>query len=426
MDIATKLTDLQTDLQECRRAITYRGGEISATAGFKEVAEKIVSIPASSSIGTVVDENTSALKVVPSNSTKYCYLKSIGGYTHVVPDDNTELAPIRLENAKPTAIKVHGANLIPFPYSSGGVGFTQTKGGITFTINADRSFTVKGTAAGTPSFVLAENLNLPTDVDYYLSGNLISGTWGDGVFVYTNNYSNSTNTTPIVKCPADKKVDWISVLISSGTTVDATFKPMLSAGVAVPYSDYKSPTTYTLPESITSLLNLGLGMYDYEYNEVGLVNEKYSRRYGTKTFVGTETFTQSDLGSRKRFQIKAPTDERYWGGSRPSILKADYLNVDKTAGEINNNDTLKNYILSYQGNWFFYVDGTIFPDLATWQAYLTEHPLEVVYELYEKEITDIDISDFNPLIEVEAGGSIEFITDSGYAPNSTVIYQTIV
>ena len=72
MDIATKLTDLTTDLRACRQAITEKGGEISATAGFAEVAEKILDISTGSNIGTVIDDTSSLMKQVPINSVNHC------------------------------------------------------------------------------------------------------------------------------------------------------------------------------------------------------------------------------------------------------------------------------------------------------------------------------------------------------------------
>ena len=226
MDIATKLTDLTNDLRSCRQAITEKGGEISANAGFAEVAEKILEIPSGTSIGTVIDDTASLIKQVPVNSVNHCFVKSIGGMTYKCN------------------------NLIPFPYAIGDAGFTQTKGNITITVNADRSFTLKGTAQGTPAFALASGLDLPDNVDYYLSGNLIGGEWASGVSIYTQNYSSATNDTPTVKCPKGKKFTWISVQVLNGTTVDATFKPMLSANEALPYEDYFEGLQDTKPTAI--------------------------------------------------------------------------------------------------------------------------------------------------------------------------------
>ena len=216
---------------------------------------------------------------------------------------------------------------------------------------------------------------------------------------------------------------------TTGEPLSTTFNEVrINYGTAdCGFTPYKAPIEITLPESITSLANLGLGLYDNEYNELDFVNRKYYSRCSTKTLVGTETFSISSLGSRRRYSISVPTDCRLWKGDKYlSKQKCDYLETDTLVDSINKNDTIKNKMTQWQTGWFFYVDGTDFPDLATWQDFLTEHNMEVVYELEQESVKDLDMGDFNPLIEVEAGGSIEFITDSGYAPSSTVIFQTIL
>lgn len=210
------LSNLENDRIYGRKAIAYKGGEISSDAGFYEIVHKIPTLPMTST-GTWIDDTISNFKIVPEDSISHCYFKSLGGMTYKCN------------------------NHIPFPYTIGGVGATNVKGGITFTVNEDRSFTVKGTAQGTPAFAFATNLNLPTDVNYYLSANHIGGEWVSGVSVYTvadGAYESTTNARPTVPISAGKKITFVSIFITNGTTVDATFKPMLSANEALPYEDY--------------------------------------------------------------------------------------------------------------------------------------------------------------------------------------------
>lgn len=383
-------------------------------------------------IGTVVDDSISVFKQVPVNSVGHCYISKLGGYTHEVADDSTILAPIRIENAKPTAIKVHGANLIKFPYS-----FTSeiTRSGVKFTVNADRGISAIGTPTGIFTYSYVRSLSLPAGTyTYSASGidklvSVLSIQRRDtGTFIRNKgNIKGSTPSLTFTITEEEAKIADVFINFYSGSgAMDETFYPMINRGsAAIPYTDYKEPVEITLPDSLTSLANLGLGLYDNEYNELDLVNLKYYSRCSTKTLVGTETFSYSKLGSRSRFNITAPTNARYWQGNTLSRMKCDYLNCDVTVNAINGNDALKNKIQHWQTGWFLYVDGTDFPDLATWQAYLAEHNMEVVYELEQESVTDINLGGFNPLIEVEGGGSIEFVTDSGFAPNSTVIYQTI-
>jgi hypothetical protein len=351
-----------------------------------------------------------------------------------VYDDSSLLAPVRLENTKPTAIRVRGANIIPFPYYSK----TNTNNGITFTVNDDGSITINGTATGRAEFILGVGIPLIPTESYTISAS-VNETWPNGVsFIagvtydanlpmsYTPLYYN-TPAQPLVS--DGYSVDYLRIRIDSGTVCDnLIFKPMINIGTtAVPYKSYKAPIEITLPETITSLTNLSLGIYSEAYNECDFVNNKYIRRCGIKTLVGTESYNYYKLGSRSRFQHSCPTDARYWAGYHElSQQKCDYFEWDKLASEINSNDTIKNKMLSNSGSWFFYVDDAIVQDTNTWKAFLAEHNMRVVYELAEAKSEELNIGNFNPLIEVEGGGSIEFITDSGYATNSTIIFQTIM
>lgn len=409
MTIAEKIARAKNDLDE-----VYEAGRNSVISG----------------VGTVVDNSVSVFKQVPVNSISHCYISSLGGYTHEVPDDSTIFAPIRLENAKPMGLKVHGANWIPYPYAE----TTKTVNGITFTDNGDGTITINGTATDTAVFALIRdsNFTLPKDT-YTLSGGL-----SQEVYAYVAFSNNGTLAGEIANYGSGTTKNTSSITYTNVTATiyvktgavcnNLVMKPMLNMGtVALPYSPYHASVEITLPESITSLANFGLGLYDNEYNEVDLVNGKYTQRCDTKTLVGTESYSYYKLGSRSRFQTSQPTNARYWTGYYyPSLQKCDYLECDTLASTINANDTIKNKMLTSGSSWFFYVDGTSIPDLDSWKAYLAEHNMEVVYELENEVVTDIDISGFNPLIEVEAGGAIEFITDSGYAPNSTVVFQTIM
>lgn len=431
MDIATKLTDLTNDLRNCRRNIIVKGGQISDTAGFSEVAEKILEIPlgtsGTESVRTVIDDSISVFKQVPLNSTRFCYLSKLGGYTHEVPDDSTILAPIRIENAKPSAIRVHGANLLNLEdalkywnapivevngdsYTFSGIGDSFEKPFV-FTNNADIC-----TISITSGFV--DGINARIDLGFY-----------DGkTFVSNKNFDLSTYTT----LTSTAKVNAIRLNYGGTPAIGCRFgfsELRINYGIVdCGFTPYHESITYTLPESITSLPNLGLGLYDNEYNEVDLVNGKYIQRCNTKTFVGTENFTKGTVITRSRFVIAAPLDCRYWRGASGSLSKqkCDYFESDASIDTLNGNDTVKNKVSQWSSNWYWYVDGTQFPDLETWKAYLAEHPMELVYELEMEKTEDLNIGDFNPLIEVEGGGFIEFITDSGYAPNSTVVFQTIL
>ena len=243
MDIATKLSDLRADLSQCRRAITYRGGEISATAGFKEVSERISSLPASSSIGTVIDEDVSIQKTVPVDSTKYCYLKSLGGMTYKCN------------------------NLLTYPYSQ----TTFTRNGITFTDNGDGTITVNGTAESRVSFSFKnKSFTLPKG-KYYASicpsgGSLSTyhsfvSVWNNDTWVTeVNDIGNGVVLDVTNRTYTELRV---SIYIEAGTVCNnLVVKPMLNAGTtALPYEDYYEGLRDTKP---TAIKVSGANLLDFE------------------------------------------------------------------------------------------------------------------------------------------------------------------
>lgn len=83
-----ELADTATHLRQIRKAVTGRGGELSATAGMKDLPSAIFNIPADSSLAYYTDEASAYKKIVPSGAEDYAQLKSVGGITRVVPGVN--------------------------------------------------------------------------------------------------------------------------------------------------------------------------------------------------------------------------------------------------------------------------------------------------------------------------------------------------
>lgn len=82
---------LKDALRQTRYAIIGRGGEISETAGLKDLRGAIFNIPADNAITTVVEENENLTFGVPDNTTGYAYLAEFGGFSRPLGDGfNTE------------------------------------------------------------------------------------------------------------------------------------------------------------------------------------------------------------------------------------------------------------------------------------------------------------------------------------------------
>lgn len=350
-----------------------------------------------------------------------------------------------LRDAKPTAVVSYGANLIPFPYyfSRSGfgemdVGFTKEWAGLTFTINADRSISVKGTATGTPSFVLGEYIDFPKE-DMYLSANMV-GTVDGRAYVYTTDETGAYYTTDViterwVKLPKEHNFSWVGVQIISGTTIDATFYPMLNTGSsALPYSPYFEKT-YTLPTAITDKLGKG---YDATlFNEYSFVDKKAVERVKSTKVNGdmiTGFYEGGAVTSKSRYQLVVPvSDMKILNGYTQygKILTPFFPNVGSVNSANANQTNLYQVAyttLSDKPNLFYYLPlgffGDTTADYSKGKAWFNSAQLPIVYE--KETYTEETIpTDFNPLIEVEAGGYLEFVNEHGYPVPSTVTFQIV-
>lgn len=133
MSIKSELEKTRQYLRTTRKAILGRGGEISPTAGLKDLPDAIYKIPADASLAYQTDESVAYRKIVPTNivdrEKSYANIAKIGGMTYKCN------------------------NLIPYPYidpripKTVGESITTRHNDYDFTItlNEDRSFTLNGT-----------------------------------------------------------------------------------------------------------------------------------------------------------------------------------------------------------------------------------------------------------------------------------------
>lgn len=99
MSIKSELAKTASHLRSTRKAILGRGGEISATAGMKDLPEAIFNIPADTSLAFYEDSEVAYEKHVPANAEEYAMIKQIGGMCYKGENlfDDTVLADIGME-----------------------------------------------------------------------------------------------------------------------------------------------------------------------------------------------------------------------------------------------------------------------------------------------------------------------------------------
>ncbi|MBP3573853.1 MAG: hypothetical protein J6J71_04525 [Prevotella sp.] len=196
-----------------RKAILGRGGEISATAGLKDLPKAIYNIPADASLSFVTDEEVAYEKTVPANACPYAQLNKVGGMTYKCN------------------------NLIPYPYAD----TNKTENGITWTVNADGSVTANGTATANTYFYFEKrNTSVIAPFDMTLSGCPSGGgysTYELQVWLPGSQVSDLGESNLV---PKGFEYSSIYAVVRPGCTVEnVTFKPMLNAGTtALPYEPY--------------------------------------------------------------------------------------------------------------------------------------------------------------------------------------------
>lgn len=131
-----------------------------------------------------------------------------------------------------------GKNVIPWTRT---IGEVYNRNGITFTVNADYSVTVNGTATANADFIIARTENLPNGTIY------ISGGQSNNLQIRSNvSYvpADVGNGATWRKEPSDDGNMWIRVL--NGATVDAVVYPMAQIDGTNIYSAPRNKVSHTI------------------------------------------------------------------------------------------------------------------------------------------------------------------------------------
>ena len=266
-----------------------------------------------------------------------------------------------------------GKNLLPFPYADGD---GNTIAGVTFTVNADGSVSITGTAAtATCDFYFVGGRS-----EYAKSG--LNGTFlvqlggyeaGLALWVAEQNGSTiSVRNTPTEITFSPDKNYRIFVRSSKDYAINTTVYPMIRSAA---YSDtYEKPTGHTdiditFPTAAGTVYGGSL-----EINEDG--SGTLTVGYATLTLNGTEEWTSSNSGMRMQTILR--------NGAKPNT------STQATVGAVSTYFAERTPLETYNGTIGFSIDRANPPVLAvcqtgqqdmtaeSWKAYLAEHPLQIV------------------------------------------------
>ncbi len=192
-----------------------------------------------------------------------------------------------------------GRNLLKIPYAED----TKTQNGITFTVNADGSIRVTGTATGTATLILANTaaLNeLPflgrdatlalsgcpsggSSTTYYMTANFAGDNTGD--VGASNLLDIGVGDTKYYTNARVKSGGNLFIRVMSGTTIDKVFYPMLELADSV--TEWQSPTVaQTIPITWESIAGTVYGGTLDVVSGVLTVDWDYIASYDGETLPG--------------------------------------------------------------------------------------------------------------------------------------------
>lgn len=315
-----------------------------------------------------------------------------------------------------------GKNLLPFPYADGD---GRTVSGVTYTVNADGSVSITGTAAvATCDFYFVGGRS-----EYAKSG--LNGTFlvrlGNfeaGLALWVAEQDGSTisvrNTPTEITFSPDKNYR-IFVRSSKNYAINTTVYPMIRSAA---YSDtYEKPTGHTdfditIPTAAGTVYGGSL-----EINEDG--SGALMVGYATLTLNGTEEWTSSNSGMRMQTILR--------NGAKPNT------STQAKVGAVSTYFAERTPLETYNGIIGFSIDSATPPVLAvcqtgqkdmtaeSWKAYLAEHPLQIVmpitsgatYTLTAEQVTTL-LGDNT--LWMDADGTI----DLAYRADTTLYINNLI
>ena len=269
---------IQDSFVKTCQALEDIGGDVPAGVSIQDLPDIINNTQVGAKFHTVngIADST----VVPDGAATFAKVGSVGGMTY------------------------KSNNLIPFPY----LNTSTTINGVEFTVQDDGGIKVKGTASSNTTFRLANKniLTLPINIPITLSGGIAASANSGKITINVRRFDvdgkdmwflDTEGKPSTGTLSTGETLNYISVYIVGGTTVDATVYPMLNAGsTALPYEPYFEGIRDT---KVTELISEGKNLFDISQalNDCLVDNGN-----------GTYTITNygNVNGTDKRFSKKVP------------------------------------------------------------------------------------------------------------------------
>ena len=317
-----------------------------------------------------------------------------------------------IRNAYVNKITTTGKNLLNITAT------TQTSNGVTFTVNADKSVAVSGTATAYTRLLLGCETVLPKG-NYVLSGNLLnSGLYLRVYNINTNEIENDIGNGIDFSSNGTDKYQFF-IIVDSDIQVNTIVYPMLRRATEETNTNYEpyKESILEIPDAIKDLDGYGLGINQNYYNYIDWERKVFVRNC-VKVDLGTLDWTMAITGD---FAAYLPTT-RYW--QKDTTKNAYFLNSHYSIVPFSTYAIFSNDKVCSQSNSSSRVCiyDTEYTDVETFKAAMSGKYL--VYALETPE--EIDISDYLPddnFLEVAPGGIITAVNEYNYdAPTEIEFY----
>lgn len=292
--------------------------------------------------------------------------------------------PQPLTNIKNPTINIYGKNLLKLVASN------QTTNGVTFTINADNSISVKGTATASVYYGLNYNvMTLIPGETYTMTGGL-AGSSGTTYRLYAQTIDGKKFYADYGNGVSFKATDeqWqVLFAVYKGTTVDFTIYPELRLkSVTNPvFEPYMDQSNVTLPYTLSAVPVSQNGNYtdltsqQWICDEINFDRGLYIKRVGTKTFDGsTDEIWHDELVLDNTVMFRIQINDSVNVGN---VVGKDYLCSNFPVKNMYNSDVEGTQHTMQQFYFRLNKSTLATTDQDGFRKYLAAHPMTVQYVL---------------------------------------------
>lgn len=272
----------------------------------------------------------------------------------------------------------------------------------------------------TSRYFVSFGIDLKANTEYFIQGT----TTGDVVGValkYTDGTIAARMTVLNRTFIPTQDVIEVYIYSGEGTSSTTTYSNLMifEGSVSRPYAPYREPISYPIPKALQDIDGYGWGINEYYFNYADWVEEQFIPNVKQIVFDGTEQDWSYELTGTGT-EIRAVLTNISGVTGVGLCNKFSYGD----AKEVGQFDVVSNRYIRFN------VYG-LASSMEEWKALLAQwsaegNPLVVYYALTEPIITDIsDILTDDNFIEVESGGTLEFVNEYKNAVPSTIKYTVV-